>query len=78
MIYQSIIFLKNLGLSTHFARRLPRRVALPKAFQTISGANRLKGFVASIELHSNQMWQDLREFYSLLGVVEWILKVNKY
>jgi len=31
--------------------------------------------VASIELHSNQIWRDLREFYSLVGVFEKILKI---
>ena len=37
----------------------------------------LRGFVASIELHSNQMWKDLREFYSLVGVLEQFLKIKK-
>jgi hypothetical protein len=35
------------------------------------------GFVAIIELHSNQMWKDLREFYSLAGVLEKFLKIKK-
>jgi hypothetical protein len=35
------------------------------------------GFVATIELHSNQMWKDLREFYSLVGVLEQFLKIKK-
>jgi hypothetical protein len=34
-------------------------------------------FVASIELQSNQMWRDLREFYSLVGVFENLLKIKK-
>ena len=33
--------------------------------------------VASIELHANQMWTDLRKFYSLLGLFEKFLKINK-
>ena len=33
--------------------------------------------VASIELHSNQMWRDLREFYRLVGVFEKFLKIKK-
>ena len=37
----------------------------------------LRGFVAIIELHSNQMWKDLREFYSLVGVLEQFLKIKK-
>jgi len=47
-------------------------VALPKASQPA-----LRGFVATIELHSNQMWKDLREFYSLVGVFEKSLKIKK-
>jgi hypothetical protein len=35
------------------------------------------GFVASIVLHSNQMWRDLREFYSLVGVFEKFHKIKK-
>jgi hypothetical protein len=37
----------------------------------------LRGFVAIIELHSNQMWKDLREFYSLVGVFEKLIKIKK-
>ena len=33
--------------------------------------------VASIELHSNQMWRDLREFHSLVRVFEKSLKIKK-
>jgi len=33
--------------------------------------------VATIELHSNQMWKDLREFYSMVGVFEKSLKIKK-
>jgi len=33
--------------------------------------------VACIELHSNQMWKDLREFHSLVGVFEKSLKIKK-
>ena len=33
--------------------------------------------VATIELHSNQIWNDLREFYSLVGVLEKFLKFKK-
>jgi hypothetical protein len=33
--------------------------------------------VASVELHSNQMWKDLRDFYSLVGVFEKLLKIKK-
>jgi len=47
-------------------------VALPKASQPA-----LRGFVACIELHSNQMWRDLREFYSLAGVFEKFLNIKK-
>ena len=32
--------------------------------------------VARISLHSNQMWKDLREFYSLTGVFEKFLKIK--
>jgi hypothetical protein len=35
------------------------------------------GFVANIELHSKQIWNDLREFYSLIGVFEKSLKIKK-
>ena len=35
------------------------------------------GFVASIVLHSNQMWRDLREFYSLVGVFEKYFNIKK-
>ncbi len=35
------------------------------------------GFVASIELHSNQMWRALREFYSLVSVFEKFHKIKK-
>jgi hypothetical protein len=37
----------------------------------------LSPLVASIELHSNQMWKDLREFYNLTGAFEKILKIKK-
>jgi len=37
----------------------------------------LSPLVASIELHSNQMWRDLREFYRLVGVFEKFLKIKK-
>jgi len=37
----------------------------------------LSPFVASILLHSNQMWEDLREFYSLVGVLEKVLNIKK-
>jgi hypothetical protein len=37
----------------------------------------LSPLVASIELHSNQMWKDLREFHSLVGVFEKSLKIKK-
>ena len=33
--------------------------------------------VATIELHSNQIWNDLRDFYSLVGVLEKFLKIKK-
>ena len=33
--------------------------------------------VANIVLHSNQMWRDLREFYSLVGAFEKFLKTKK-
>jgi hypothetical protein len=33
--------------------------------------------VASIELHSNHMWRDLRGFYSLVGVFEKLLNIKK-
>jgi len=33
--------------------------------------------VASIVLHSNQMWRDLREFYSLVQVFEVFFKPKK-
>ena len=31
--------------------------------------------VANIVLHSNQMWRDLREFYSLVGVFKKFYKL---
>jgi len=31
--------------------------------------------VANIVLHSNQMWRDLREFYSLIGVFKKFYKL---
>ena len=37
----------------------------------------LSPLVACIELHSNQMWKDLREFHSLVGVFEKSLKIKK-
>jgi len=33
--------------------------------------------VASIELHSNQMWKDLRELHELTGLFKMILKIKK-
>ena len=33
--------------------------------------------VASIELHANQMWKDLRAVYSLAGVLEKFLTPKK-
>jgi hypothetical protein len=51
---------------------LIRNFALKKPPRKIRG-----GFVAIIELHSNQMWKDLREFYSLAGVLEKFLKIKK-
>ena len=33
--------------------------------------------VASIELHANQMWKDLRELYSLVGLFGKLLKIKK-
>jgi hypothetical protein len=33
--------------------------------------------VATIELHSNQIWRDLRGFYNLVGVLEKFLKIKK-
>ena len=30
-----------------------------------------------VELHSNQMWMDFREFYNLIGVFEKLLKIKK-
>ncbi len=36
-----------------------------------------RGFVATIELHSNQIWWDLRGFYNLVGVLEKFLKIKK-
>jgi hypothetical protein len=33
--------------------------------------------VDSIEIHSNQIWKDLMEFYNSIGVFEKILKINK-
>ncbi len=35
------------------------------------------GFVATIELHSNQIWNDLRGFYSLVRVFEKLLNPKK-
>jgi len=35
----------------------------------------VRGFVANIVLHSNQMWRDLREFYSLVGVFKKFYKL---
>jgi hypothetical protein len=52
---------------------IPQQFDKPKAFQTIRDANRLKGFVASIVLHSNQIWRDLREFYSLVGFISGVI-----
>jgi hypothetical protein len=37
----------------------------------------LSPLVACIELHSNQMWKDLREFYSLAGVFEKFFNIKK-
>jgi hypothetical protein len=37
----------------------------------------VRGFVATIELHSDQIWRDLREFYSLIRVLEEFLKIKK-
>ena len=34
-------------------------------------------FVATIELHSNRIWNDLRGFYSLVGVFEKLLNSKK-
>ena len=33
--------------------------------------------VASIELHANPMWKDLRKFYSLVGLFEKLFKIKK-
>lgn len=35
------------------------------------------GFVATIELHSDQIWRDLGAFYSLVAVLEKFLKIKK-
>ena len=37
----------------------------------------LSPLVACIELHSNQMWKDLREFHSLVRVFDKSLKIKK-
>jgi hypothetical protein len=37
----------------------------------------LSPLVASIELHSNQMWKDLREFCSLVEIFEKFLNPKK-
>ena len=69
--------LKNyLGIA-NAAHCHPQQFALPKAFQTQIIDLSLKGFVASIELHSNLMWKDLREFQSLVGVFEKCIKFKK-
>ncbi len=33
--------------------------------------------VATVELHSNQIWRDLGAFYSLVEVLEKFLKIKK-
>ena len=53
-----------------------RKQALDTASKQKSLSTLLRGFVASIELPSNQMWKDLREFYSLVGVFEKLLKIK--
>jgi len=35
------------------------------------------GFVASIELHSNHMWRDLRGFYKWAKTFEKLMKTKK-
>ena len=47
-----------------------RKQAFDTASKQKSLSTLLRGFVACIELHSNQMWKDLREFYKLTRVFE--------
>jgi hypothetical protein len=35
----------------------------------------MTGFVATIELHADQIWRDLGAFYSLIRVLEKFLKI---
>jgi hypothetical protein len=35
------------------------------------------GFLANIVLHSNQMWRDLRYFYTMVKAFEKIIKTKK-
>ena len=52
-------------------RRRTRRVfSSEQKIMIVMEAQRGEHSVASIELHSNQMWKDLREFHSLVGVFE--------
>jgi hypothetical protein len=37
----------------------------------------LTNVLANILLQSNQLWKDLREFYSLVGVFEKLFKIKK-
>jgi hypothetical protein len=60
-----------------FAFRLFTKVNFRHSLKTKKPVTYVTGFVASIELHSNQMWKDLRGFYSLVGVFEKFLNPKK-
>jgi len=75
--YSSYIILKNNIVARPdcqcCALSSPEWLPYPKPFKQFA----LRGFVASIELHSNQMWKDLMKFYKLNKVLTKILKHNK-
>ena len=60
-----------------FAFRLFTKVNFRHSLKTKKPPRKIRGgFVACIELHSNQMWKDLREFYKLVNNFENLIKAK--
>ena len=57
-------------------RRHPPTIRLTQSLKTKKPVTYVTGFVATIELHSDQIWRDLGAFYSLIKVLERFLKIK--
>ena len=60
-----------------FAFGLFTKASFRHSLKTKKPVTYVTGFVATIELHSNQIWRDLGAFYSLVGVLEEFFKIKK-